>query len=738
MPAAPSLTASTSSDPDQEGPLDALKATACECLSLFMALNEEEFAPHLETFVRDVWQLLISVGSAQGQDNLTMAAIAFLTTVARSVHYTLFGDANVLKQVCEGIVVPNLRLRDDDVEVFEMNWVDWVRRDTEGGDSDTRRRAASELVRALVDKFPQQTTELFSGYVAALLAEAAVAPDTNWKAKDAAIYLVSALAVRGRTAAAGATSTNQLVNLQEFYAAHVAPELAAADVDGRPVVKADCLRFATTFRSQLPREAALDLFPKATALLASSSNVVHSYAATLVDRLLAQRIDGVPAFTPEQLAPYLQPLLERLFGVFRLPESGENEYAMKTVMRTVVFVGPAIAPIAPLALRQLSNILLNVARNPTQPGFNHYLFESIAALVKFGNNVTAAEEVLFPPFQLILQEDVQEFHPYVFQILAQLVELRHKGVQAGLPDTYLQLLAPLLTPMFWERSGNIPALGRLLRSYIAAAPAEIVSRGLLPGILGVFQKLVASKAHDHEGTAILDALTLAIDPGTMSQYMPTVWNLLFQRLQVARTPKIAKCLLYSASLMAAKQGGVAAAASMDAVQPGIHVMVAQSILAPALAGTGTKEETKVAVVGCSRLLCEAPGLQPSPGSDAAASAVLAALVTRVRSAVDGANGRQGGGGGGDGLGEDDGEEGEFANAAGVGIGYAAAYAKLHNAAETETDPLPEIVDCVGDVGRRLAAWSASSPGRVGRLLAANAEAQAALGILCQTAAVQIV
>lgn len=37
-----------------------------------------------------------------------------------------------------------------------MNWVEYVRRDTEGSDSDTRRRAASELVKTLTDRFPQQ------------------------------------------------------------------------------------------------------------------------------------------------------------------------------------------------------------------------------------------------------------------------------------------------------------------------------------------------------------------------------------------------------------------------------------------------------------------------------------------------------------------------------------------------------------------------------------------------------
>jgi CAS/CSE protein, C-terminus len=59
----------------------------------------------------------------------------------------------------------------------------------------------------------------------------------------------------------------------------------------------------------------------------------------------------------------------------------------------------------------------------------------------------------------VTQEDVTEFHPYVFQIFAQLIELR----SGALPAVYMQLFAPLLTPQFWERPGNVTPLVRLLQ-----------------------------------------------------------------------------------------------------------------------------------------------------------------------------------------------------------------------------------------------------------------------------------
>ena len=55
---------------------------------------------------------------------------------------------------------------------------------------------------------------------------------------------------------------------------------------------------------------------------------------------------------------------------------------------------------------------------------------------------------------------LQEFHPYVFQIFAQLIELHPKELPAFYMSTLFQ---PLLAPMFWERAGNVPALCRLMQ-----------------------------------------------------------------------------------------------------------------------------------------------------------------------------------------------------------------------------------------------------------------------------------
>ena len=53
-----------------------------------------------------------------------------------------------------------------------------------------------------------------------------------------------------------------------------------------------------------------------------------------------------PLFAPADVEAHLQTCLQLLFAALSKPDSTENEYCMKAVMRIIVFVGPRIVPIA--------------------------------------------------------------------------------------------------------------------------------------------------------------------------------------------------------------------------------------------------------------------------------------------------------------------------------------------------------------------------------------------------------
>lgn len=63
----------------------------------------------------------------------------------------------------------------------------------------------------------------------------------------------------------------------------------------------------------------------------------------------------------------------------------------------------------------------------------------------------------------------------MFQIFAQLIELR----PIPLAGIYMDLFPPLLSPLFWERPGNIAPLVRLLQAYLCKAGKDLVQRGHL-------------------------------------------------------------------------------------------------------------------------------------------------------------------------------------------------------------------------------------------------------------------
>merc|ERR1712071_499650 len=116
-------------------------------------------------------------------------------------------------------------------------------------------------------------------------------------------------------------------------------------------------------------------------------------------------------------------LLMNLFYAMTLPGSEESEFVMKAIMRTFSTLQDGVIPYLQQMLPGLTNKLMLVAKNPGKPHFNHYLFETLSLSIKIcckSNRaaVVSFEEAYFPVFQQILFQDVQEFVPYVFQIMS--------------------------------------------------------------------------------------------------------------------------------------------------------------------------------------------------------------------------------------------------------------------------------------------------------------------------------
>ncbi|KAJ9171521.1 hypothetical protein P3X46_014879 [Hevea brasiliensis] len=694
--------------------VDDLRAAVCENISLYMEKNEEEFKGYVEGFALSIWTLLGSVSQSSSRDRLAVTAIKFLTTVSTSVQHILFANDGVIPQICQSIVIPNVRLRDEDEELFEMNYIEFIRRDMEGSDLDTRRRIACELLKGIATNYRTRVTELVAVQIQNLLTSYAANAAANWKDKDCAIYLVVSLASKK---AGGTSVSTDLVDVENFFAQVILPELRSQDVNGFPMLKAGALKFFTVFRSLIPKPVAVQLFPDLVRFLGAESNVVHSYAASCIEKLMLVKDDGGrPRYNSADITPFLQGLMSNLFNALKFPESEENQYVMKCIMRVlgVAEVSPEIA--AP-CIAGLTSILNEVCKNPKNPIFNHYLFESVAVLVRRAcerdiSLIPAFETSLFPSLQIILANDVTEFLPYAFQLLAQLVELSRPPISPN----YMQIFTLLLSPDSWKRNSNVPALVRLLQAFLQKASHELNQEGRLSQVLGIFNRLVSSPSTDEQGFYVLNTVIENLDYGVIAPYMVHIWNALFTRLQNKRTVKFVKSLLIFMSLFLVKHSSANLVDTMNAVQPNIFMVILEQFWIPNLKLITGPIEVKLAAVASSRLICESPSLL-----DAAAirhwGKMLDSVVTLLSRPEE------------DRV-EDEPEMPDIAE----NVGYTATFVNLYNAGKKEEDPLKDIKDPKQFLVASLANLSAHSPGNYPQIISENLEPanQAALLQLCTT------
>ncbi|ORZ08645.1 Cse1-domain-containing protein [Absidia repens] len=499
-------------DEEEAGPLEKIKTGICEIIELYTQKYVEDF-PQLSEFLPIIFDLITTASQDPKHDTMVCKALGVLTSVSKvDSQVAVFSSDDTISK----LALPNITMRTSDEELYEDNPIEYIRRDLEGSDSDTRRRAAADFIRGLLERFEAQVTSIISRYINLYLESYKTNPQQNWKDKNTAIFLLVAISARGATSQLGVTKTNALVDVVDFFSKNILSDLQSDVNAGVPILKMDAIKFLYTFRNQLTKEQLLTVFPLLVKHLQSNDYVVHTYAAIAIERILVIRQGKDMLFTPEDIKPYTETLLSELF---RLIESGqtpeklsENDYLIKTVFRVITTSRKDMVPYVNAIMGKLTTILAVVSKNPSNPKFDHFVFESIGALIKYicpvsPQAITEFENLLFGPFESIISQGIQEFIPYAFQLLAQLLE-NHTGTD--LPEMYIGLLNLILNPGLWEQ-GNIPALVRLLEAYLAKGSTTILASNHLEPILGIFQqKLVGSRQNDHYGITLLSAIIQAV------------------------------------------------------------------------------------------------------------------------------------------------------------------------------------------------------------------------------------
>jgi exportin-2 (importin alpha re-exporter) len=624
-----------SEDAERAGVLERLPASVAKIITLYALKYEEDF-PQLPQFVQLSWAVLTGITQDPKDDGLAGSAMAFLTTVAKQErHSQLFGP--VLQLICDKVVLPNMLFREGDLELFEDEPLEFIRRDQEvavtGDGQHSRRGGAVSLARGLMEFYETEVTTILASYLEQYLGGYAESPGSKWREKDVAIQLFSAIAIKGTVALYGVTRVNDMIDIGDFFRQHILPDLQPVNEALHPILKMDAIKFLNAFRNQLGRDALVGAFPLLMHHVASHNHVIHTYAAMAVERILAIKSPGGSLlFSPADLKQVVEPLcvglLRLMTGKRTAERMAENEHLMKALMRVLLLAQrDLLRPILGRILAPLGELLFQVARNPSNPRFNHFMFEAVAALVKEVGPVPEClaqlEATFVPLLQGVLAEDVADFVPYAFQLLAGLVEVRPSG---ALPPFLAELFAAVLQPVLWAASGNAPALVRLLQAGLLRDPAFFAPHHLQT-LLGIYQTLMAGRANDIHAFALLSTLLQAMPQAQMQPFLQPALMLVLKKLQAGKTTRNAVLALLAICNAAMCFSPAVLFGLFEGIQPRMLIALMRTVLLPAAGKIRERQDRKLVQVALARFVVDCEPLLGLLGDADYASLWLAMLST---------------------------------------------------------------------------------------------------------------
>ncbi|CAI5439866.1 unnamed protein product [Caenorhabditis angaria] len=576
--------------------IDELKTEICEIFTLYAQRYEEEIAPFVPQIIQSVWRLLETTGADTRYDTMVCASLEFLSMVSQRQYYeSHFTGEGVLKTLAENVCVQNLLLRQEDMELFEDEPLDFMKRDIEGTDVGTRRRGAIDLARALCRRYEAQMMPCLGEIVQTLLAS------NDWIKIDIVYSLITAIAVKSETAKGGVTATNPLININDFFIGQVATHLNS-DVNQLPILKADALKFAVTFRNQLAPEHLLSTIRAADALLSSNTTILHKYAAYAIDKILLKDVNKV--FSSQNLP--VASILQNLVSAFDKDAKAQNSpYLIKAILRIIVILDENTIRHADAIATKLAQLVAGATKNPADSIHTHFLFETICVLVSKTKTIGGSLDAqLLPLIEVIFTEDLEDLIPYALQITGVLVSAcisRQNPI-----DSYFNFLPFLLSERLWARSANVPAALSVLEVLLSVNSQTVFAQHS-EIILQHMSRLISSKVLDQHGFQLASAIVPVIENIQHKDAMGFMLNTMFRRVQSAKTPKFMKLFVVFLCKFAITRSAMDLVKACDAVQPGMFSMIMEKVVIPelpALKNLTTAPEKRIIAIGSANILAD--------------------------------------------------------------------------------------------------------------------------------------
>ncbi|KAI6204653.1 hypothetical protein M3Y94_00701100 [Aphelenchoides besseyi] len=495
--------------------LNDIKRVECEIFALYAQRYEEAFNPFMMSAIEGVWQLLMEVDHRMRFDSLVGVALGFLSAVSeRSIYSHIFQADGVLEAICQNVIIKNLTLRREDLEQFRDEPFDYFKRDIEGADLETRRRGATDFVRALTKHFEVKVFSLLSTSIQSHLTSYAQNPAGEWLRKDVVYFLVSALASKATTERHGATSTSQLLNITDYYSTHVRNDLFNIDFNSYPpILIADAINFVVLFRNHFQPEIVLEIFsgaePVALGILNSSQFILHHYVGYAFDKIYLTKRDEVPLFNSQNI-----PVHDYINGFCRaLQRDGANKspYLMKGLSRAFSLIGPETALTANNYIVYLVEMIYKVIQESQDQTFVDLIFECLEIVVRkaFQYVQSTIHSHLIPLIDMIIEKNAVDLLPRALQLVGllvdQAVDERKRG-QTVSGEVYERYFPLSLNTELWSRQENARGLVAILEAFVRTTPQSVLTSQNIIAIMGLYQRLISSRMYEVQGFQLATVL----------------------------------------------------------------------------------------------------------------------------------------------------------------------------------------------------------------------------------------
>ncbi|KIH58336.1 Cse1 [Ancylostoma duodenale] len=602
----------------------------CEIFTLYAQRFEEEISPFMQNIIQAVWQLVVQTGSETRFDGMVCSALEFLSIISQKPHYeSYFIGEGVLQTIAQDVCVKNMQLRQEDLEMFEDEPIEYMKKDIEGTDSCTRRRGAIDLVRALCRKFEERLVPILAQIVQSLCS------DGEWMKLDVVYCLVTAIASKTETAKSGATSTSQLINVADYYAGQVRGHLSA-NINDTPILKTDALKFVVTFRNQLPAEVLVEVVQAADRLLTARLPILHKYAAYAVDKLLlVKEPNGTGPLLTARVVPVGSLLNNLVSGFDKDPKAQNSPYLIKAILRCVAILDEETARHGHQIASKLSSLVAAATKNPADAVHTHFLFETMCVLIKKTESLAdgSLDAELMPLIETILSQDLADLIPYALQITGVLLSSSFARSQT-VDQKYVAFLPYLLSTDLWARSANVPAALSVLETFLKRCPEAVMrEHGAL--VMQHYSRLVGSKSLDQYGFQLANAILPVIETVQgVENPMTVLLNNMFRRVQFSKTPKFMKHFVVFLCRFAIVRGAELLARSVEAIQAGMFRMLLEKVVVAELTNLQnltTTDDKRTIAIGIANLLADATNYV---GDQYGALAVGVAQLVEAPSASD--------------------------------------------------------------------------------------------------------